>query len=343
MSKRKEIARRPEKGGRSPLSIGAAALLGGALAAAGGWIAYSRLAVDHDAPLPPAVSAERKVFFSREAGRLSYYVDESGAGRPLVLIHSVNAAASAYEMRPLLDHYRGRRPVYALDLPGFGFSERSNREHSPYLYERAVLDFLAEIDASGADVVALSLGSEFAARAALAEPERFRSLVLLSPSGLGLSRAKKASQRMGEDGSGDVAYELFSVPVWARAFYDFLTTRKVIEFYLSKSFVGPVPEDLIDYDYAAAHQPGAEYAPLYFISGKLFTPDILDRVYSELRTPTLAIYDRDSFVSFDGLPLVLERNERWKAYRLTPTLGLPHWEKPAETIEAMDGFWQGLG
>lgn len=47
--------------------------------------------------------------------------------RPLLLIHSVNAAASAFEVKPLFYYYRGRRPMYALDLPCFGQSDRSDR------------------------------------------------------------------------------------------------------------------------------------------------------------------------------------------------------------------------
>jgi pimeloyl-ACP methyl ester carboxylesterase len=68
--------------------------------------------------------------------RLAIYRDAppdlAGAQLPLLLIHSVNAAASAYEVRPLFDHYRGRRPVYALDLPGFGQSDRSDRLYSRF-------------------------------------------------------------------------------------------------------------------------------------------------------------------------------------------------------------------
>ena len=39
---------------------------------------------------------------------------------PLLLIHSINAAASAAEVEPLFTHYRQQRPVYAIELPGFG-------------------------------------------------------------------------------------------------------------------------------------------------------------------------------------------------------------------------------
>jgi pimeloyl-ACP methyl ester carboxylesterase len=46
---------------------------------------------------------------------------------PMLLVHSVNASASAAEMAPLFDYYRQSRSVYALDLPGFGFSDRSDR------------------------------------------------------------------------------------------------------------------------------------------------------------------------------------------------------------------------
>src|SRR5262245_52161379 len=96
-------------------------LLAALATAVTGWIGYSALIVNHHESLPPAIDAERKQFISREAGLVNYYADTQAGGRPLVLIHGVNLAASSFEMRPLFNHFRETRPVYALDLPGFGF------------------------------------------------------------------------------------------------------------------------------------------------------------------------------------------------------------------------------
>ena len=45
--------------------------------------------------------------------------------------------------------------MFALDLPGFGFSERSDRTYSPVLYRNAITDFLANVVGEAADVVLL--------------------------------------------------------------------------------------------------------------------------------------------------------------------------------------------
>ena len=121
-------------------------------------------------------------------------------------------------MKKLFEHYRGKRPVYALDLPGFGFSSRPDREYTPALFTEAVLKFLRTQVPEPADVVALSLGSEFAARAALEAPERFRSLTLISPTGLNTKREARASDKAGKQGGNDGFYKLASNPLWARAF-----------------------------------------------------------------------------------------------------------------------------
>src|SRR5215475_363730 len=112
-------------------AMGAGALFAALLATVGGWIGYSTLRVSHKYPLRHAIDAERRTFISPTAGTISYYVDRKKSGRPLVLVHSIDVAASAYEMRPLFDHYHTERPVFALDLPGYGFSERSNRVYTP--------------------------------------------------------------------------------------------------------------------------------------------------------------------------------------------------------------------
>lgn len=310
------------------------------LAAASGWILYSNLAIDHNVALPDAVPGKRSICASPTSGMLSYYYNRGGTGRPLVLIHSINAAASSYEMRPLFQRYENRRPVYSLDLPGFGFSDRTKRIYSPGLYTAAIRYFLESQVGEPADLVTLSLGSEFAARAALERPDLVNSLTLISPTGFSFQQSVRGSQKASQNGMGNLLHPLFAFPLWARPFYDLIATRSSIEFFLRKSFVGPLPQDLVDYDYASSHQPGAENAPLYFISGKLFTPGVRQAVYERLEVPTLVIYDRDSFTSFEMLPDLLTRSKYWQAVRLVPTQGMPQFERIEDVTSVLEKFWQ---
>ena len=76
------------------------------------------------------------------AGRIAIYAAGSEqSGPPLLLVHSVNAAASAFEIKPLYDHYARSRRVYAVDLPGFGQSERGNQHYTA----RMMTDALHEV------------------------------------------------------------------------------------------------------------------------------------------------------------------------------------------------------
>ena len=303
---------------------------------AGGWLGYSALAIEHDAPLPPAVEAERRTFTTAGVDPVSYYVDRSQEGRPLVLVHSINAAASAFEMKPLFEHYRRERPVYAIDLPGYGFTDRRDRVYSPPLFVDTLRAFLQSEVGVPADLVALSLGSEFAATVALTEGESVRSLALLSPTGFGEPRS------IAPDTSEKIRTAV-NFPLWGQAIFDLLVTRRSINYYLGKNFAGAPNDEMIDYAYATAHQPGARNAPYYFISGQLFTWDIRERIYEQLNTPTLVLYDKDPNISFALLPAAVERNPNLRMLRVGPSCGLPHWEKLEETVQALDDFWTDVG
>ena len=145
-----------------------------------------------------AVSGERLEFDS-PAGRLSYYV--AGSGAPLLLVHSVNAAASAAEVRPLHEHYRATRTVFSLDLPGYGFSDRSDRAYTPRLMTDALhADARADSRSAAApvpvDALAVSLSCEFLARAAVEPP------AALPQPGAGQSdRLQRQRRRRGAPGS----------------------------------------------------------------------------------------------------------------------------------------------
>lgn len=284
----------------------------------------------HYVELPKAVKADQLTFQWNGTGEINCYVDRTNEGRPLVLLHSINAASSAYEMKPLFEHYRERRPVIAPDLPGFGFSERSQRRYWPELYIETIANLLREVAGEPADVIALSLTCEFAARAAKRWPELFNSLSLFSPTGL------RANQL---DLPNEMLYNIFSFQLTSQGLFDLLTSKKSIQYFLGQNFVGDIPKAFVEYGYATAHQPGARHAPLYFISGQMFSTDIATAVYEKLQVPTLAIYDRDPNTRFEMLPQVLEKNPHWQARQISPSLGLPHWDLLEPTLEALETFW----
>ena len=311
------------------------ALLGTPLAAALAGIAYSTFGVDHGMMLPAAVSGERREI-ATPAGRISYY--HAGRGKPLLLIHSINAAASAYEVRPLYEHYSASRHVYALDLPGFGFSERSQREYTPRLYVDAVMAMIDQIrrdtGADEVDALAVSLGSEFLARAASEHPTRFDTVALVAPTGVG-----KNDTWYGEPNSvrgNQAAKAVFSA--LGRPFYDALTSRASMRYFLAKTFGSDsaVDEGLLEYGYLSAHQPGAQRAPFAFVSGMLFSADI-SRVYESLEMPVFAAHGvRGDFTDYGRLPKLAARGN-WTVAEFA-TGAMPYFETPEQFIAAYDAF-----
>lgn len=296
--------------------------------AAGAGIAWSALGVDHHMAVDPALPGSRLDYDDGSGGRMELYHDDSGAGSPVLLVHSVNAAASAYEMRPIYTRLQGERPVWALDLPGFGGSDRGERPYSPRMMGLAIGKALERIDRP-THVVALSLGCEFAARAVTDRPDLVKSLSLLSPTGFG-----QPSQ------SSTASAALLRFPVWSQAVYDGIASRPSIRYFLNQSFAGPVDEMMVDYAYRSAHQPGARYAPIAFLSGELFTVTAIETLYAQVKSPTSVLYDKDAFTGFDRLPEFLAGRDGWDAVRIENTCGLPHWDKPTETLKTLRSHWE---
>lgn len=286
--------------------------------------------------LPEALDATRDSFATAHLKEISYYVGGPEDARPLVLLHSVNAAPSAFEMKPLYDHYCKTRRVYVPELPGFGFSDRSDRQYSPELYANAIVAFLTNVVQAPADVVAFSLSSEFAARAALSASERFLSLALLSPTGF-------SARKLPSGGVGRAMHRVFTLPGLGQGLYELLTKRPSIRYFLRRSYVGEPPQALVDYAYATSHQPGARHAPYYFLAGQLFTRQATETLYAKLQLPVLVLYDRDANVGFELLPELVSSHRNWKAVRIEPTLGIPQWERTADCTAALDAFWAEQG
>ena len=268
------------------------------------------------ASLPPAIDAHCAATLGR-AGPMRYYA--AGEGRPLLLLHSINAAGSSREVRPLFDHFRESRRVYAPDLPGFGRSDRGERDYSVRLYVDAIEDILEVIASDAApepvDALGLSLSSEFLARAAKELPARFRSLALVTATGF-RSGSNKLREPEGSTLERQWLSKLLSVKLWRGAIYQWLVRPPSIRYFLTRTWGSEdIDEDLAAYADLTTHQPGAENAPFAFLSGRLFSADIRD-VYESLKLPVwLPHATKGDFQDFRGASWTRERtNWRVTAY-----------------------------
>lgn len=291
--------------------------------------------------LPDALRAEQFELASRSVGRVTVYAGPAQGGVPLLLVHSVNAAASAAEVRPLFEHYTKTRTVYALDLPGFGASERSDRVYTPRLMTDALLlcaDELARRHAGKLDALAVSLSSEFLARAAVERPALFRTVALVSPTGWN----RGASLRGAPESTRlqPTVLKLLHGPGWGRALFRGLTQPRVIRYFLQRTWgAREIDEGLFQYDVLTTQVPGAEHAPLYFVSGGLFSADIRN-VYEALTQPVWVGHGvRGDFTDYAGLDDVRGRAQ-WHV-RSFQTGALPYFEQLAEFCASYDAFSSG--
>ena len=284
-----------------------------------------------------ALDAERREL-EGSSGRLGYYV--AGRGRPLLLLHSINAAGSAYEIRPAFEHARRGHRCYAPDLPGYGFSDRSARRYDAALFCDAVRDMLdaiaAECGPGPVDALALSLSAEFLARVAAESPARFRTLALVTPTGF-----RRGSDRLrGPAGASREVpglYGALTFPLWRGPLFGALVSRASIRYFLKRTYGSDaVDEGLVDYAWLTTHQPGAHHAPYAFLSGRLFSADIRE-VYERLALPVWVAHGtRGDFRDFSEAGWLAGR-PNWSSQAFDCG-ALVHFERPDEFFPSWDAF-----
>ncbi|MBS1675881.1 MAG: alpha/beta fold hydrolase [Actinobacteria bacterium] len=108
---------------------------------------------------------------------------EIGEGDPLLFVHGVSGSWQNWLEN--LPHFAavGRRCV-ALDLPGFGASPLPDWPIGMEAYGRLVQEFCEQLGLGGATLVGNSMGGLVAVELALAAPEAFERLVLVSAAGI---------------------------------------------------------------------------------------------------------------------------------------------------------------
>lgn len=198
----------------------------------------------------------------------------------VVLLHGFASSIEAWGV--VIPTLAEHRRVIALDLKGFGWSERPPGDYSPQAQAQLVLRLLDQRGVQDAAVVGHSWGASVALALALAAPERVTRLALYDAWAF-------------ED-------QLPTFFIWARAgglgellfslFYDQRQEdRLALAFYDPSS----IPQQLIDDVDRAMRRPGTEAAALATVRGQRY--GALQRRYPEVAQPVLLLWGRDDQVT----------------------------------------------
>jgi pimeloyl-ACP methyl ester carboxylesterase len=112
-------------------------------------------------------------------GRLSTL--EAGSGPPLLALHGLGGTKGSF--LPTVAALSGRYRVIAVDLPGFGDSDKPiGASYDARFFARAVIALLDALQLDCAHLIGNSLGGRIALEVALQYPDRVDRLALLCPS-----------------------------------------------------------------------------------------------------------------------------------------------------------------
>ncbi|MCB1022846.1 MAG: alpha/beta hydrolase [Acidobacteria bacterium] len=117
-----------------------------------------------------------------EIDGIKLHYQEKGTGIPVVLIHGFTSSTYTWKdvFGPLSEKYR----VIAIDLKGFGFSEKPEGDYSRREQGKLVIGLLSHLKIENAWMVGNSMGGETALNAALQAPEKIRGLILVDSAGV---------------------------------------------------------------------------------------------------------------------------------------------------------------
>ena len=124
----------------------------------------------------PATMTPQVRFRSVDGVRIRY-ADTGGAREPVILLTSP-WPESVYAFAPMWDSLSGHARLFAVDLPGFGASERREDLLSPRAMGEFLARLIAEADLGTPHIVAPDVGTSAALFAADAHPERIASVTV---------------------------------------------------------------------------------------------------------------------------------------------------------------------
>jgi pimeloyl-ACP methyl ester carboxylesterase len=201
--------------------------------------------------------------FAWRLGEISF--QRLGEGPALLLLHSFGPGHDSEEWRQVAEILSDQFQVFAVDLIGWGRSDRPQLHYDDELYIQLAVDFIEDVVRERVVPVAAGLAGAYALQVAVDHPESVRGVALSVPSGVNIYGDEP-------DLKDALVHRLLRTPVLGTSALNLYTSHTSIARYLKRDvYAAPdrVDAALVERHYHSSHQPGSHNPLAAYLSGYL--------------------------------------------------------------------------
>ncbi len=253
---------------------------------------------------------------------------------PLLFLHNFGGGASAYEWSKVYPAFASNYRILAPDLIGWGESAHPVRDYKIRDYLSTIAEFIIETCRQPVTVVASSLTAAFAIRLAIVQPNLFKALFLVCPSGF---------DDFGQGAGRRLPLSVINAPLLDNFIYMLGAENEIAVRNFLQSFLFAksqrVSQEMVEAYLTSAQQPNAKFAALSFLRGDLYFD--LSLYIKQLTIPTVIFWgEKAQFTSIKlGQRLAnLNTSVIQDFYAIADAGVLPHLEIPEVFIGLLQRY-----
>jgi pimeloyl-ACP methyl ester carboxylesterase len=253
---------------------------------------------------------------------------------PLLFLHNFGGGASAYEWSKVYPALASEYSILAPDLIGWGESAHPVRDYQIQDYLTTITEFITQTCHEPVTVIASSLTAAFTIRLAINQPDLFKELFLVCPSGF---------DDFGQGAGRRLPLSVINMPfldnlIYALGAENEIAVRNFLESFL---FTNPekLTQEIVEAYLSSAQQPNAKFAALAFLRGDLYFD--LSLYIQQLKIPTVMFWGEEA--QFTNLTLgrrlaSLNKSAIRDFQAIAHTGILPHLETPEVVIGLLQKY-----
>ncbi|MBD2509988.1 alpha/beta hydrolase [Nostoc muscorum FACHB-395] len=253
---------------------------------------------------------------------------------PLLFLHNFGGGASAYEWSKVYPAFASNYHILAPDLIGWGESAHPVRDYKIRDYLSTIAEFIIETCRQPVTVVASSLTAAFAIRLAIVQPNLFKALFLVSPSGF---------DDFGQGAGRRLPLSVINTPLLDNFIYMLGAENEIAVRNFLQSFLFAkserVSQEIVDAYLTSAQQPNAKFSALAFLRGDLYFD--LSLYIQQLTIPTVMFWgEKAQFTNIKLGQRLANLNQRaiQDFYAIADAGILPHLEIPEVVIGLLQRY-----